>query len=169
LAFLVRFLVLAFVLSAAYAYPYAADSPIELGVARYLEGYAHTAGAVLGLFDSQVHVEGAEVLGRYSLRIVKDCDAMDVNILLGSAILAFPASLGWRAAGLVSGFLAVFVMNLARICLLYFIGVSAPGVFEFAHRELFPLVLVVLVGGLFVVWARRAGSPLTLSSANAAD
>lgn len=59
----------------------------------YLAGYARAAGALLSLFDPAVRVSGPEIHGRYPLVIVRDCDAMEVNILFVSAVLAFPA--GW--------------------------------------------------------------------------
>jgi exosortase/archaeosortase family protein len=155
-AFLVRFGLIAGVLSLSYAFPYAPDAGVHGLISRYLEAYAAAAGAVVRLFDPQVRVSGAEIFGRYSLSIVKDCDAMDVNILLVAAVLSFPTSAGRRAVGIVAGLALVMVANLMRICALYFIGSSAPRAFEFAHRELFPLALVFLAGAFFAIWARAA-------------
>jgi exosortase family protein XrtM len=163
-AFLVRFGLIAGVLSLLYAFPYAPDAGIHGFISRYLEAYAAAAGAVVRLFDPQVRVSGAEIFGKYSLSIVKDCDAMDVNILLAAAVLSFPASVGRRAVGIVAGLFLVMVANLTRICALYFIGSSAPRAFEFAHRELFPLVLVLLAGAFFLTWARSARSSEPLSA-----
>jgi exosortase family protein XrtM len=154
--FLVRFGFIAGVLSLLYAFPYAPDAGIHGFIARYLEAYAAAAGAVVHFFDPEVRVSGSEIFGQYSLSIVKDCDAMDVNILLAAAVLSFPASAGRRAVGVVAGLALVMVANLTRICALYFIGSSAPRAFEFAHRELFPLLLVLLAGAFFLVWARSA-------------
>jgi exosortase/archaeosortase family protein len=164
-SFLLRFALIAGVLSALYAFPYPPDAAVSTWLAHYLDAYAAAAGAVVALFDPAVHVTGAELVGRYSLRIVKDCDAMDVTILLVAAMLAFPASAGRRAMGLAGGVAVVLVANLARISALYFIGVSAPGAFEFAHRDLFPLLLVLLAGAVFVLWARKAPAPMVTHAA----
>jgi exosortase/archaeosortase family protein len=154
--FLLRFAVIAGSLSALYAFPYADDAGVHSFTTRYLEAYARAAGAVVRLFDPAVRVSGSEIFGRYSLSIVKDCDAMDVNILLAAAVVSFPASIGRRAIGIIAGLALVMLANLTRICALYFIGTLAPHAFEFAHRELFPLVLVLLAGTFFLMWARSA-------------
>src|SRR5262249_51781524 len=109
LSFMLRFGVIAAVFCGLYAYPYAEGSWVQRALSRYLEAYASAAGAVLSLFDHDVRVVGSDIAGRFALRIVKDCDAMDVNILLSAAILAFPASAGRRALGVACGLGAVFV------------------------------------------------------------
>jgi len=58
-------------------------------------------------------------------------------------------------SGLID-FPLVMVANLTRICALYFIGSSAPRAFEFAHREVFPLLLVLMASAFFLAWARSA-------------
>jgi len=163
--FLLRFAVVSAVLCSLYAFPYSPDAGIHGFITRYLAAYAEAAGAVVRLFDPGARVSGAEIFGRFSLRIVKDCDAMDVNILLVAAVLSFPASWPRRILGVITGLAVVMLANLSRICALYFIGFSAPRTFEFAHRELFPLLLVLLAGGFFLKWARsvRASEPVTAS------
>ncbi len=165
-SFLLRFALIAGVLSVLYAFPYPPDAAgLHLACALSSTLTRAAAGAVVALFDPAVHVTGAEIIGRFSLRIVKDCDAMDVTILLVAAMLAFPATASRRALGLAGGVAVVLVANLARISALYFIGVSAPGAFEFAHRDLFPLLLVLLAGAVFVLWARRAPAPMVSHAA----
>lgn len=125
----------------------------------YLHDYASAAGTVLRWFDSSVQVRGQDIIGRYSLRIVRTCDAMDVKILYVSAVLAWPARWGRRVAAVIVGVAALFVVNVLRICALYFIGVYAPSYFTLAHHELLPvLILIVAVGAfvLFALWTQRA-------------
>jgi exosortase/archaeosortase family protein len=156
--FCISFLVVAGVLSLLYAYPYAKHGAVERFFEHYLAAYARAAGALLSLFDGDVRVVGDQILGRYPLQIVKDCDAMEAKILLASAIAAFPARPRDRLIGVVAGVFALFLANLTRISSLYFVGIHAPDSFEFAHRELFPLLLVALAALLFlgwVHWARR--------------
>ena len=157
LRFVLTFLGCAGVLSVAYAFPYAPGGAVHAAFEGYLAAYARAAGALLSLFDSSVHVEGASILGRFSLQIVKDCDAMEVNILFASAVLAFPAR-GWqRTLGVGVGVLLLALANLTRIACLYWLGVSAPSAFEAAHRDVFPLLLVAVTVLLFVGWARWVG------------
>jgi exosortase H (IPTLxxWG-CTERM-specific) len=167
-AFMLRFAGIAGVLCALYAFPYGSESEVKGWFEGYLAAYASAAGTVLHAFDPAVHVAGADIAGRFSLRIVKDCDAMEVNILFIAAVLAFPASWGRRALGLAIGVAAILAANISRICALYFIGVSAPSAFEFAHRDLFPLLLVLLATAVFLPWARSARGPEPEPSGHAA-
>jgi exosortase H (IPTLxxWG-CTERM-specific) len=155
LAFVIRFVVIAGALSALYQFPYQERSGVQHWLDAYLAAYARVAGLAIRLFDSNARVDGAGVLGSFSIRIVKDCDAMDVNILFAAGVLAFPSSWRRRLVGLASGLAAIFAANIARICGLYFIGSRAPSAFELAHREVFPLLLAALAAGVFLLWAHR--------------
>jgi exosortase/archaeosortase family protein len=152
--FCLTFLAVAGALSLLYAFPYAKNGAVERAFDQYLAAYARAAGALLSLFDSEVRVVGDRILGRYPLQIVKDCDAMDAKILLASAIAAFPARTRDRVIGVIACVFGIFVANLTRIASLYFVGIHAPDSFEFAHRELFPLLLVALAAVLFLGWVR---------------
>jgi exosortase/archaeosortase family protein len=80
--------------------------------------------------------------------------------LLVAAMVAFPAAWRFRLVGLAAGIATVFVVNVVRICALYFTGVVRPDLFDFMHHEVWPLVIVVVAGVIFFAWAawvRRAG------------
>jgi|GEM_PF-1462859 len=157
--FVLAFLGCSGVLSLAYAFPYARGSAVHSGFESYLAGYARAAGTLLALFDPSVHVAGATIFGRFSMQIVKDCDAMEINILFASAVLAFPAKWSRRALGVALGVLLLAAANLIRIASLYWIGVIAPAAFESAHRDVFPLLLIGVAVLLFAAWIRWAGLP----------
>jgi exosortase/archaeosortase family protein len=156
--FAIRFVALAGVLLAVYYFPYSKDSTTKSFFDSYLHGYAAMAGGVLHWFEPTLVVRGQEIIGRYSLRIVKTCDAMDTQILLASAILSWPTLLRFRALAALSGALAMSVLNVIRICSLYYVGLHFPSFFDFAHLELWPAVIVLAsVAGFvaFTSWARR--------------
>ena len=140
----------------------------EVGFAWYLGAYARAAGSLIHLADPTVRVLGADLVGRTSLTVAKNCDAMDVNLLLVAAMVAFPAPWKRRLVGIVAGVGVLSVVNLLRIVALYRINIHAPRVFEFIHAEVFPLVMVVLAVGAFGIWSRwsRQAEPLE-SPANA--
>jgi exosortase/archaeosortase family protein len=153
-SFVLRFVGVAAVLLLLYAYPYPPESFMSTFFERFLNGYAQAAGALLKQVDATVHVTGNRIEGRFPLAIVRDCDAMQVNILFVSAVAAFPAGRWRRLAGVGVGLALLVVANLSRIVSLYFIGVASPDSFEFAHREVWPLVLIAVALGLFLVWTR---------------
>jgi exosortase/archaeosortase family protein len=163
--FVVSFLTLASLLLGAYYFPYGAG-----GVAHALEGFLHfyasVAGGVLGLFEPGLQVHGQEILGRYSLRIVKTCDAMDVTILLSSAILAWPAPWKRRLRALALAIPLVTALNVLRICSLYYVGIYLPSYFEVAHVEIWPAVILAVVVGGFVLFVRERSTEAAPSDAS---
>ena len=100
-----------------------------------------------------MRVSGADLVGRTSLTVAKNCDAMDVNLLLIAAMIAFPARWKRRLVGVVAGVGLLSVANLLRIVPSN-INVHAPRAFELIHAELFPLVMVALAVAAFGTWAR---------------
>jgi len=138
-----------------YAFPAELFGAHEDWLKGYLAGYAHLAGAVLGLFERSVFVDGNYIHGRYPLQIVRNCDAAEVNILFVSAMLAFPQPLRRKAIPLGVGLLALVAANVLRICTLYYVGVWAPGWFKIAHEEVWPLVLVVFAAGVYLASVRH--------------
>jgi exosortase/archaeosortase family protein len=157
--FAAGFVLVAGALFALYTFPYAENAISERWFDDYLAFYARAAGLALRQLDSAVSVSGSDILGRYPLRIVKNCDAIEVNILFVSAVLAFPTRWRRRALGLLLGLPALVALNITRICSLYFIGVSAPDSFELFHLEVWPLVLVGCAALLFLSWANWSERP----------
>ncbi len=140
------------VLLASYYFPYRAGSAMRHLLDRYLRGYAAMAGGLLRLFEPSLVVSGQDIIGRYSIRIVKTCDGMDVNILLASAIMAWPCALRRRLIAVATGLALLVVTNTARICTLYYVGVFAPASFDFVHHELWPAAILVIAVAVFLVF-----------------
>jgi exosortase/archaeosortase family protein len=157
--FAVAFLTVAATLLAIYYFPHAADGAIARALAAFLHGYTAVAGAILRIFDRGLVVAGDSISGRYSLRLVKTCDAMDVTILLVSAVLAWPGRWRRRVAAAAMGIAFVFVINVVRICSLYFVGLHLPQHFELIHLELWPLLILLAVVAAFLFLVRWMGRP----------
>jgi exosortase/archaeosortase family protein len=104
-------------------------------------------------------VTGDRIDGRFSLQIVRNCDAIEVNILFASAVLAVPAPWLRRLYALAAGLALLVLANVTRICLLYFVGVYRPSWFATAHEEILPLLLVALTALSFLGWVRYLTKP----------
>jgi exosortase/archaeosortase family protein len=152
--FALTFGVVAGALLTLYSFPYGEHGLRESFFEWYLSGYARMTGAVLRLSDPGVRVVGREITGGTSLTIAKNCDAMDVNILLVAAMLAFPCRWSFRAAGIAGGLALLLAANVARIFSLYQVGARWPRAFDVVHAEVWPLALVILGTVVFVVWSR---------------
>ena len=98
------------------------------------------------MIDLGVHVLGQDIVGRFSLRIVKSCDAMEAVILFVAAVCAFPVRWRARAWGIVLGTLGLAAVNVLRICSLDFIGIYHLAQFELFHLEVWPLLMVCSAG-----------------------
>jgi exosortase/archaeosortase family protein len=122
----------------------------------FLGLYARLAAASLWPFDHAVRAVGHDIVGRTSLTVAKNCDAMDVQILFAAAVLAFPAPWSRRALGLVGGIALLTFVNVVRIAILYYLQLGSPRAFEWVHAELAPLVLVATAVACFVWWTRAA-------------
>jgi exosortase/archaeosortase family protein len=144
---------------AIYALVYGTYSPSSLpGVAltQYLNGTAQGSAWVLRLLGETVELRGATVSGRFSYVVVLDCAALDAKALLSAAILAFPAPWWTRGVGIVCGWAAIYLVNVARLVVLYFAGARSMELFHVLHEEVLVFVIIGLVCGVFLVWARWA-------------
>jgi exosortase/archaeosortase family protein len=157
--FLIGFGAMAAVLLGIYYYPHPDGGTFKRALDGYLHGYAVVAATCLRLFEPGIRVIGTDIIGRYSLRIAKTCDAADVNILFLSAVVAWPGVGPRRFLAAGVGIAALFVVNVVRICSLYFVGLHFPSTFVFVHLDAWPMVVVAVTVGMFVAatrWMLRA-------------
>jgi exosortase/archaeosortase family protein len=159
LRFALTFLAIAAALFTVYAFPFELFGAKQDWLHGYLAAYARLAGGALGLFERGLVIDDTLIQGRFSLQIVRNCDAADVNILFASALLAFPANFRSKAPLLLAGVCALVAANVLRICTLYYVGVYAPARFKVVHEEVWPLLLVMWTVGVFVLCVRRLEPP----------
>lgn len=170
--FAIVFVTIAAVLLAVYYFPRGTESAGERWTSEYLRFYTRLAGFAISLFDRTASTHGNLVTGRFSMQIVKSCDAMEANILFTAAILAFAASWRRKVVALVVGLAALVAFNLARLFVLYWVGVFIYPAFEFMHYDLWPLLMIAFAALDFVVCIRwmlpEPATPLNQGSGHAA-
>jgi exosortase/archaeosortase family protein len=154
--FSVTFFTIALVLLALYYFPYKGDDGLATRFfAQWLRSYTHVTGAVVSIFDRSVCASGNSVVGHsFSMQIVKSCDAMEVNILFLSAMMAVPAPWPRKIVALGLGLLALVAVNILRLCSLFWIGSSFRAGFSFAHYDAWPLLLIAFAAADFLICAR---------------
>jgi exosortase/archaeosortase family protein len=69
-------------------------------------------------------------------------------------MLSFPAPWRARLVGLFFGLLALNLLNFVRIVGLYFIGGLYYDEFHRAHVIYFPIFLIAMTVGVWIVWVR---------------
>ena len=123
----------------------------------YLAAVARISGWLLSRVVDGVHVEGTAVSnGLFSVEIARGCDAWRMCALLTAAIAAFPARIGLKAWGIALGLLWLNLWNFVRIIGLFFIGGYAQAWFQNSHEIYFPVFLIAMTVGAWIVWVRRA-------------
>ena len=141
-----------------YSYPYPENGAMAAGIQAYLAGYARMVGAVLSLLDAHIVVSGNSIHGRmFSMSIVKTCDAMEVNILLVAALAGFPMALSRRLGAVMVSLLSLILINVLRLCALYWLGAHNPTWFNRIHEVVAPLFMVVCALAIFLIATSRTG------------
>jgi exosortase H (IPTLxxWG-CTERM-specific) len=124
--------------------------PIVRGDARFAGVLVRAFGGLAEVTDAIIrHPETG-----FSIRIANGCSGLEAVILLAAGMLAFPATLGQRAAGWFVGTVAIMSLNIVRIISLYYIGQYSRPWFEWAH--LYAWDILIMVDGLvvFFLWIR---------------
>jgi exosortase/archaeosortase family protein len=155
LRFALGYAAIAGVLFTVYAFPFELFGARSDWLSGYLAAYARLSGGVLGLLEPGIEVSGAVIYGRFPMTIVRNCDAIEVNILFASAVLALPVRWRPKLVALVAGLGLLVALNVLRICGLYYLGATSPAAFKVAHEEIFPLLLVAATAALFLACLRR--------------
>lgn len=103
----------------------------------------------------QVHARAGEralLAPGGGLHIVNGCEGLEALFLLGSAVLVCP--LGWRARlrGLLLGTGIVFLLNQARVLVLFYAWRHSPQRFDLLHGSVAPIAVVLAVCAFFAAW-----------------
>ena len=120
-----------------------------------LRMHAEVSGAVLKLLGNEITVIDRSVISpRFSMQIVRGCDALEPLALFLSACLAFPVARRWaKVFGMVLGALCLEVTNVARMVTLFYVGVYHPKYFQMMHLEVWQAVFIVLAVAYWAIWA----------------
>jgi exosortase H (IPTLxxWG-CTERM-specific) len=122
---------------------------------------AHLSAAIILPFDSSAVAYGKVLQFKdtgFAVSIEAGCNGVEAAIVLIAAIIAFPA--GWRdrLLAISLGFLAIQVMNIARIISLFYLGNWNLNAFSWIHLYLWPALIMLDVLIVFVVYLRYLSS-----------
>ena len=120
---------------------------------------AATHGTLLALDDATLDVRAG-------------CNGLVALLLLGSAILAFPAPWRRRAAGIAVAAALVFALNALRLGTLVLIARYAPARLEFCHLYVWQPLMALSAFAIFLGWGNRlarAKAPRQAPPAGMAD
>ena len=123
---------------------------------------ARAATATMGTFDHDVVAVGPTIMQRangFGVTILAGCNGIEAMIVLAAAMLAYPASLKHRLAGLAVGIVAIQALNLVRIVSLFYIGQWNRDVFEWAHLYAWQVLIMLDALIVWLLWLRALPAP----------
>lgn len=96
----------------------------------------------------------------FSISVEDTCNASNVIILLGAAVLAFPARWRQKIKGFVMGALVLHIVNFFRIISLFYLAQYNFTWFEFAHWYVWEGLMMIVTLVLFWIWVEDSrGNP----------
>jgi exosortase H (IPTLxxWG-CTERM-specific) len=116
---------------------------VSHGLIRMFGGHATRNAAIL------------RAPGGFAVEMRDGCNAVNVSILLWSAVLAFPATWKMKAIGLLAGTAIVQVVNVFRFITLYYLGQYSMTWFDFAHAYLWESLIMLDTMVIFWFWVTR--------------
>ncbi len=124
--------------------------------AVYYHGIVAPGVSVIQLIapDDQVHGFGNQIVsGSNVLEIVRGCDGAGVLFLLVAAIVAARRSAARGVGGILGATLFVWLLNQARVIVLYFALAKQRTLFLPLHSYVFPSLFVLLGLIYFCAWS----------------
>jgi len=104
-------------------------------------------------------VEGNVIVsGNFRLNIAQGCEGTEGFLLIGAAILAFSMSARRKILGLLWGGLVIYLANLLRIVVLYYVLKYRPSLFDFMHIFVGQTFIIVIGLLFFVFWIGRSAT-----------
>ena len=132
--------------------------PVQASVIQPFTGWlARISAAMIIPFDDAVVASGRIIEhteAQFAVSIESGCNGVEAAIVLIAGVLAFPANWRQRLAAIVLGFLAIQVLNLARIISLFYLGQWNLDVFTWTHLYLWPVLIMLDVLVVFVLYLR---------------
>lgn len=93
--------------------------------------------------------------GQYHLRIVTGCEGKEGMMLLAAAILASPASILRRIIGSLAGCFVIYLFNIIRIVILYYLIKYEPAVFNVSHVYVGQVFGILIAFVFFFLWLTK--------------
>lgn len=133
----------------------------EKVVRPFTAGITAVSGVILDLLRQNVTVENTVIAGTcFAVDLKNGCNAVEATAFLLAGVLAFPAPVKRKLAGLAAGAVLLQAVNLVRVNSLYLLGCYRREWFDAFHLAIWQSVIFAIAIGFFVFWTRRAaGAP----------
>lgn len=132
--------------------------PVQAALIQPFTGWlADISAAIIMPFDEHVRAYGRVISHSqtgFAVSIEAGCNGVEAAIVLIAGVLAFPADWRRKVVAIGLGFLAIQVMNIARIISLFYLGQWDLELFNWTHLYLWPVLIMLDVLVVFLLYLR---------------
>jgi len=142
--------------------------PIQSADVKFSRALVELSKGLIGFCGGRVRGEGAimrDPKTGFAIEMRDGCNAVNVTILLWSAMIAFPAVWRLKAIGLLAGSLIIQVLNIVRFISLFYIGLRSTAWFDFAHEYLWESLIILDTMVVFWLWVRMVAQSESIPNA----
>jgi len=132
-------------------------------IVPFTELIVRTTALVLRGIHEPIVVVGTVIRtsSRFALDVRNGCNAVEAMMLLAAAMIAFPATLRSRLAGLLVASVAIQIVNVIRVSSLVWLGEHHRGAFDVMHVAVWQTIVILAAVTMFVFWSLKfAEKPL---------
>jgi exosortase H (IPTLxxWG-CTERM-specific) len=131
--------------------------PVQKVDAQFSQALVTASHGLIALCGGHATLNAAilRAPGGFAVEMRDGCNAINVTILLWSAILAFPSTWKMKAAGLLAGSAIIQVINILRFITLFYLGQYSMTWFDFAHSYLWESLIMLDTMVVFWYWVNR--------------
>lgn len=118
---------------------------------------AYISAWIVKLFDSQVISHGVvlqQLDTGFSVSIQSGCNGVEAVLILTAVMLAFPSTWKYKLGGIISGFIAIELLNIIRIISLFYLGQWNLEIFKWAHLYIWQTLIMLDVLVIFLLWLK---------------
>jgi exosortase H (IPTLxxWG-CTERM-specific) len=134
-------------------------------IVPFTELIVRTTALILRAAHQPIAVVGTVIrTSRFALDVRNGCNGVEAMMLLAAAMIAFPATLRSRLAGLLVTSAAIQILNLLRVSSLVWLGEHHRDVFDVVHVAVWQTIVILAAVSMFVFWSLKfAEKPIQAS------
>ena len=145
--------------------------PVQSVDLQFTQGLVALAHQIITVCGGHATRQGAILRspGGFGVEMRDGCNAVNVTILLCSAVFAFPAAWKMKVLGIVGGAAIIQLVNLFRFITLFYLGQYSLPWFDFAHAYLWESLIVLDTTVVFWYWVNHVLRSATVSKTPASN
>jgi exosortase family protein XrtM len=121
----------------------------------YINATAGISASILTMLGIETYAQGNNIISdEMIISLAFGCEGSEPIVLFIAAVSAFPSNLKKKLVGGITGVLLLYVLNIIRIIMLYFIGLSEVFDFDLFHVIIFPVIFIIISILFFIGWLR---------------